>query len=59
MCDSQFGIFTAPKKQIFFPQRSLKREHVIIKWILKVTHKDKDSSIDFADWIKDGKVLTQ
>ena len=31
----------------------------MIKWILKVTHKDKDSSVDFADWIKDGKILTQ
>jgi hypothetical protein len=42
-----------------FLQRSLKREHVIIKWILKVTHKNKDMSIDFADWIKDGRVLSQ
>ena len=41
---------------IFF-QRSLKREHLIIKWLLRVTHVNKDSSIDFADWIRDGTIL--
>jgi len=40
-------------------RRSLKREHLIIKWILRITHLDKDMSIDFADWIQDGVVLTQ
>ena len=39
-------------------QRSLKREHLIIKWILRIIHKDKDGSIDFADWIQDGQVLS-
>ena len=37
----------------------MKREHLIIKWILRVTHADKDSSIDFADWIKDGTILSR
>merc|ERR1712062_348096 len=39
-------------------KRSLKREHLIIKWILRIIHKDKDGSIDFADWIRDGQVLS-
>jgi len=39
-------------------RRSLKREHLIIKWILRITHLDKDMSIDFADWIRDGTVLS-
>jgi len=39
-------------------KRSLKREHLIIKWILRIIHKDKDGSIDFADWIQDGQVLS-
>ena len=43
----------------FFFQRSLKREHLIIKWILRITHLDKDMSIDFADWVQDGTVLSQ
>ena len=43
---------------LFPPQRSLKREHLIIKWILRITHLDKDMSIDFADWIRDGTVLS-
>merc|ERR1712156_521209 len=34
-------------------KRSLKREHLIIKWILRITHLDKDMSIDFADRIKE------
>lgn len=38
--------------------RSLKREHIIIKWMLRITHLNKDMSIDFADWIQDGTVLT-
>jgi len=40
-------------------RRSLKREHLIIKWILRVTHADKNSSIDFADWISDGNILSR
>jgi len=40
-------------------RRSLKREHLIIKWILRITHLDKDMSIDFADWVQDGAVLSQ
>jgi len=40
-------------------RRSLKREHLIIKWILRVTHAYKDSSIDFADWIADGAILSR
>lgn len=40
-------------------RRSLKREHLIIKWILRITHLDKDMSIDFADWVQDGTVLSQ
>jgi len=40
-------------------RRSLKREHLIIKWILMVTHVNKDSSLDFADWIKDGSILSK
>jgi len=40
-------------------RRSLKREHLIIKWILRVTHINKDGSIDFADWIQDGGVLSK
>ena len=43
----------------FLFQRSLKREHLIIKWILRVTHAYKDSSIDFADWIADGAILSR
>ena len=43
---------------LFPSQRSLKREHLIIKWILRITHLDKDMSIDFADWIRDGTVLS-
>ena len=43
----------------YFFQRSLKREHLIIKWILMVTHVNKDSSLDFADWIKDGSILSK
>merc|ERR1712062_600780 len=39
-------------------KRSLKREHLIIKWILRIIHKEKDGSIDFADWIQDGQVLS-
>ena len=39
-------------------QRSLKREPLIIKWMLRITHKDKDGSIDFADWIQDGQILS-
>ena len=63
--DSFFYIFAAHEKTfrgkkafVVSFQRSLKREHVIIKWILKVTHKDKDMSIDFAEWIRDGKILS-
>ena len=37
----------------------MKREHLIIKWILRVTHADKNSSIDFADWISDGNILSR
>jgi len=40
-------------------RRSLKREHLIIKWILRITHLNKDMSIDFADWVQDGTVLSQ
>ena len=36
----------------------MKREHLIIKWMLRITHKDKDGSIDFADWIQDGQILS-
>merc|ERR1711976_867000 len=39
-------------------KRSLKREHLIIKWMLRITHKDKAGSIDFADWIQDGQILS-
>lgn len=39
-------------------KRSLKREHIIIKWMLRVTHLNKNLQIDFADWILDGTVLT-
>ena len=42
-----------------FFQRSVKREHIIIKWILRITHMDKNSNIDFADWIQDGRVLSK
>lgn len=38
-------------------KRSLKREHIIIKWMLRVTHLNKNLQIDFADWILDGTVL--
>ena len=44
---------------LFFLQRSRKREHIIIKWMMKITHINKDMSIDFADWIQDGMVLKQ
>jgi hypothetical protein len=40
-------------------QRSVKREHMVIKWILRITHMDKNSNIDFAEWIKDGRVLSK
>jgi hypothetical protein len=40
-------------------QRSVKREHIVIKWILRVTHTDKNSNVDFAEWIRDGKVLSE
>ena len=47
------------KSDFVFPQRSVKREHIVIKWILRVTHMDKNSSIDFADWVQDGVVLSK
>ncbi|TRY81133.1 hypothetical protein TCAL_12675 [Tigriopus californicus] len=40
------------------PKRSVKREHIVIKWILRVTHMNKDMSIDLAEWLQDGKVLS-
>ena len=47
---------------IFSPpqfQKSYKREHIIIKWILRITHMNKDGEVDFADWLQDGKVLSK
>ena len=40
-------------------QKSYKREHLIIKWILRITHMNKDGEVDFADWVQDGKVLSK
>jgi len=39
-------------------RKSYKREHIIIKWILRITHMNKDGEVDFADWLQDGKVLS-
>ena len=49
-------------KSIFSPpqfQKSYKREHIIIKWILRITHMNKDGEVDFSDWVQDGKVLSK
>lgn len=32
---------------------------MVIKWIMRITHLDKDMSIDFADWVRDGKILKE
>lgn len=40
-------------------QKSYKREHLIIKWILRITHMNKDGEVDFSDWVQDGKVLSK
>lgn len=32
---------------------------MVIKWILRVTHGDKNGEQDFADWIQDGTVLSK
>jgi len=39
-------------------RKSYKREHLIIKWILRITHMNKDGEVDFSDWVQDGKVLS-
>lgn len=31
---------------------------MVIKWILEVTHLDKDGEVEFPDWIQDGVVLS-
>ena len=40
-------------------QKSYKREHLIIKWILRITHMNKDGEVAFSDWVQDGKVLSK
>jgi len=35
----------------------MKREHIIIKWMMRITHLNKDMEVDFADWVQDGTVL--
>ena len=40
-------------------QKSYKREHLIIKWILRITHMNKDGEVDFGEWVQDGKVLSK
>ena len=42
---------------LIFLQRNKQKEHYMIKFILSVIHGDKPTSVDFAEWIKDGMVL--
>ena len=51
--------FTPNPRLIPFPQRSSLREHTAIKFILSVVHGEKPGEVDFADWIRDGTVMTE
>ena len=51
------GSFYSITKCQLILQRNKQKEHYMIKFILSVIHGDKPSSIDFAEWIKDGMVL--
>ena len=40
-------------------QRDKMKEHCITKFILSVTHGDRDTNLKFEDWLKDGQVLME
>ena len=67
---ASFYLFMLQLYRLWFPcansnlaslvfQKSYKREHLIIKWILRITHMNKDGEVDFGDWVQDGKVLSK